>query len=197
MERKKFRCCARCRKRYYCDQSCQRVDWPMHRDLCNRLRTLRLSDPMTTRDRSFLRALIHSDYRRFRRDIWLGQLLEMQKLGEHLYVTLDYSKFSEALIDFSPFVGEYGGKHSDLAAQQADFEARARGDGRIELYLVHLAWPPDLVLPLRSADARIQDGLVRISRGLQRDPVTRAIMNEEQALEDLEVLDKLPILMAH
>ncbi|KAJ7458150.1 hypothetical protein FB451DRAFT_1182895 [Mycena latifolia] len=110
---------------------------------------------------------------------------------------LQWFSVSEPLIDFSPFVGEHGDKHSNLVAQQADFEARARRDGRIELYLVHLTWPPDLVLPLRSAGARIRDGLVHISRGLQRDPVTRMIMNEEQALEDLEVLDKLPILMSH
>ncbi|KAJ7451324.1 hypothetical protein FB451DRAFT_1186266 [Mycena latifolia] len=88
----------------------------------------------------------------------------------------------EPLIDYSPFLGERGEEHSDLEAQQADHEARARRDGRIKLYLMHVTWPPDLVLPLRSADARIQDELIRISRGLQRDPATRRIMNEEQAL---------------
>ncbi|KAJ7504784.1 hypothetical protein B0H11DRAFT_1980772 [Mycena galericulata] len=72
-----FRRCSACRKPAYCSEECQAQDWAMgHRGECARTREANLADPdpLSRRDRSFMRALLHNDYKRLRYDIYMHQL---------------------------------------------------------------------------------------------------------------------------
>ncbi|KAJ7661301.1 hypothetical protein DFH06DRAFT_1325616 [Mycena polygramma] len=63
--KRKFKRCAACHSVNYCSEECQSADWRAeHRAMCQQLRSARtVPDGLTTRDRSFLRALLTRDYR--------------------------------------------------------------------------------------------------------------------------------------
>ncbi|KAJ7137573.1 hypothetical protein C8R43DRAFT_1202820 [Mycena crocata] len=172
-ERRQLHACARCRTTLYCHKSCQQQDWPGHRNICENLHSLRLTENLTTRNRAFMRTLLHDTYQQQRRAIYtqlLGSMLSHR--GAALYVFLDFTNCSPGVVgpDVLPFplpisVAEQAGTPStDAAVRQADWEARARQDARIELHLVHFARRPPCLFALRSADARVREGIVRLHR---------------------------------
>ncbi|KAJ7804855.1 hypothetical protein B0H13DRAFT_623709 [Mycena leptocephala] len=63
-ERTAFKRCGGCLRNYYCSKTCQRADWRAgaHRELCTSRCTGSCRNRMRTRDRAFLRALVHRDY---------------------------------------------------------------------------------------------------------------------------------------
>ncbi|KAJ7186087.1 hypothetical protein C8R46DRAFT_1289628 [Mycena filopes] len=65
-DKRDMKCCSACRRLNYCSAECQSVHWRQggHRDVCARLTILRLheADVIGTRDRSFMRYLVHHDY---------------------------------------------------------------------------------------------------------------------------------------
>ncbi|KAJ7725164.1 hypothetical protein B0H16DRAFT_1895179 [Mycena metata] len=64
--------CSGCKRQYYCSRRCQSVDWEDgHRTACPRLVSANRDEPehLTTRDKSFLRALIDHDYKLSQLDI--------------------------------------------------------------------------------------------------------------------------------
>ncbi|KAJ7492952.1 hypothetical protein B0H11DRAFT_975399 [Mycena galericulata] len=57
-----FRRCSGCQRRVYCSPECQTKDWrDDHRSRCKLLRTA-LLDPAGSRDRAFMRGILHRDY---------------------------------------------------------------------------------------------------------------------------------------
>ncbi|KAJ6536909.1 hypothetical protein B0H19DRAFT_379486 [Mycena capillaripes] len=74
--RNTFKVCAACRDAAYCSEHCQAADWRAgHKDVCHRLRSDRIQHPdmLTTRGKSFLRALLTDDYLRHMKSICLHQ----------------------------------------------------------------------------------------------------------------------------
>ncbi|KAJ7741812.1 hypothetical protein B0H16DRAFT_1890371 [Mycena metata] len=64
-DKRDMKCCAACHRLNYCSVECQSTHWRGgHRDVCARLRALRLAQPevISTRDRSFMRVLARHDY---------------------------------------------------------------------------------------------------------------------------------------
>ncbi|KAF8152825.1 hypothetical protein K438DRAFT_2078912 [Mycena galopus ATCC 62051] len=63
--RDNFKCCAACRTADYCSEECQSVDWRAgHKDMCQSLAHVKFSRPetITTRGKSFMRALLTHEY---------------------------------------------------------------------------------------------------------------------------------------
>ncbi|KAJ7845104.1 hypothetical protein B0H13DRAFT_2363842 [Mycena leptocephala] len=65
VKRKRFRVCSLCRRRYYCSEDCQRINWTEggHKAACEMLYVERTDHPeeLSSRDIYFLRALLHHD----------------------------------------------------------------------------------------------------------------------------------------
>ncbi|KAF7363050.1 MYND-type domain-containing protein [Mycena venus] len=95
-QRKRFRVCSICRRRYYCSEDCQRIDWTEggHKAGCDVLYTDRVEHPeeLSTRSVSFLRALLHHDYTAMRREVWLQQILFMHA-HQHRHPSTSNSNF--------------------------------------------------------------------------------------------------------
>ncbi|KAJ7183464.1 hypothetical protein C8R46DRAFT_1344292 [Mycena filopes] len=102
LPREQFKRCAECLTTIYCSPSCQAIDWRHdHRDSCQSILRMRLGEPegVTSRDRSFLRALIHADYLEMKRTILIQ---EVHHLRAHVpgtsapavlpFVVFDYSR---------------------------------------------------------------------------------------------------------
>ncbi|KAJ7612582.1 hypothetical protein FB45DRAFT_1117059 [Roridomyces roridus] len=74
--------CSCCESVYYCSADCQRLDWRRgHRKTCAAIRSHSLENPdfLTSRDRSFLRTIVHKIYKTQALNIFLVQLGVMKE----------------------------------------------------------------------------------------------------------------------
>ncbi|KAJ7474111.1 hypothetical protein FB451DRAFT_1367108 [Mycena latifolia] len=72
-----FKQCSGCMVSVYCSQACQTADWRQgHRDICEAIQAelLREPDPLSSRDKSFLRALVNSEFQEMKDQILLQQI---------------------------------------------------------------------------------------------------------------------------
>ncbi|KAJ7648211.1 hypothetical protein DFH06DRAFT_573840 [Mycena polygramma] len=64
--KREFKSCGQCHRAFYCSAECQKIDWQegAHRERCASIRSFSLRHPeiLSTRNLSFLRALVRSDY---------------------------------------------------------------------------------------------------------------------------------------
>ncbi|KAJ7622309.1 hypothetical protein FB45DRAFT_124067 [Roridomyces roridus] len=86
--------CSSCESMYYCSVECQRSrsDWLRgHRQTCTKIRArpLNAPDPMTSRDRSFLRTLVYTAWKMNLGQILLSQLDQMLGLDSDSTADLD------------------------------------------------------------------------------------------------------------
>ncbi|KAJ7215365.1 hypothetical protein GGX14DRAFT_391802 [Mycena pura] len=84
-----------CLTRFYCSRSCQKADWRNgHRSICHDLRERYIDNAgvYSSRDRAFLRALLHHDYIRQQEDIAFSALRFMHTNRSKLpYFQFDYT----------------------------------------------------------------------------------------------------------
>ncbi|KAJ7105504.1 hypothetical protein C8R44DRAFT_886457 [Mycena epipterygia] len=89
--------CSACKTVYYCDEVCQAADWVGggHRNACKSYvaLSLRAGNELDFTMRSFLRALIHHDYQKERRAIFLQKMLFRRARPDDGFLTLyDYTR---------------------------------------------------------------------------------------------------------
>ncbi|KAJ7189203.1 hypothetical protein C8R46DRAFT_1056805, partial [Mycena filopes] len=90
----RFRRCGGCQIRWFCSRECQALDWKQdgHRDACASLSIATWPDHARSRDRGFMRVIVHRAYLTSRTAILLHQLKFMhQHPGTPFYTTLDMS----------------------------------------------------------------------------------------------------------
>ncbi|KAJ7658698.1 hypothetical protein DFH06DRAFT_1407136 [Mycena polygramma] len=180
MQKSNLKACAACRTMHYCDASCQRVDWPGHRQSCRSLRTIHLSDPLTGRDKSFMLALIQQTYRRNLTDILRFQAGYMADSGRSDFlIALD---FTTGIPDIS-FVRHEGGEKTDVDLQWTAYGPRALRDPRMVLNAAHFPGQPLRIFPIRPLDTRLHEGLAEFAHDLRQ-----GACDNEQILRRLEAL---------
>ncbi|KAJ7131887.1 hypothetical protein C8R43DRAFT_1024128 [Mycena crocata] len=108
--KRRFRRCSGCLTSVYCSPACQVHDWQAgHRGWCKSFRALRAEElsGISTKDRSFLRALFHHDYLQGKYQILAGQLecLRLQPDGTP-FVMLDYTDNSSTAVKVTLNFGE-------------------------------------------------------------------------------------------
>ncbi|KAJ7142291.1 hypothetical protein C8R44DRAFT_846395 [Mycena epipterygia] len=138
-----FRRCGSCQSMYYCSAECQTADWTSggHRATCHHLRSIRLREPpLSTRERSFFRALLHHDYEAAKPGILRQQVLAWTKNpAATLYTSFDYSA-GAVVVRVSPIPGSGDNGNAearDWAVLWKDYRERAaRSGGKMELHLL-------------------------------------------------------------
>ncbi|KAJ7143006.1 hypothetical protein C8R44DRAFT_866256 [Mycena epipterygia] len=169
-----FRRCSQCARRYYCSEKCQTVDWREagHRAVCESLRTSK-SDAASTRDRAFMRAVVHHGYESGRDLLFQRQILFMRENPTaDFYCLYNFKCFPPT---FSVFPLRDLPRTDPVWADC--IERTRRSGGRMEVHLVHV---PDCthadvskgtdgssrIFPLRLTRADIQTGLWAIAKAL-------------------------------
>jgi hypothetical protein len=203
LRRSQVRKCAGCARRYYCSEKCQKTDWrgAGHRVVCETFRKCTLAflnnvsfspalnistaklDDANTRDRTFMRLVIHHAYESSKESLFRRQILFMRENPNTDFYCL--YNFKGAL----PSFGVYPIRDLPrVDPVSVDFIERARrSGGRMEIHLVEV---PDgahdvladgtrgnfRIFPLRSSRTDIQRGL-------------RAVVNTLPVAADESILD--------
>ncbi|KAJ6575998.1 hypothetical protein DFH09DRAFT_1150174 [Mycena vulgaris] len=163
-----FRRCAVCHTTTYCSRECQRADWiDGHRDECHVLLSAHLTCAeigLQYREKSFIRALLHSDYQRLRVVISIHMLQFMtENPGTSFFVAFDYTGVNGVELTVFP-VAELG-----TAMQIPHWGRLARSGGRLTLHAIRIGhgenWS-NIMFPLRATSSQFSDGLVRIASGI-------------------------------
>ncbi|KAJ7055593.1 hypothetical protein C8F01DRAFT_1373524 [Mycena amicta] len=87
-----FQRCGLCRESKYCSRACQRHDWHQggHRKTCS-WTPENVNNTVSSRDRSFLRALLHEDYLKLRVRLLHDELVYLRSNpGSHFHYKFDY-----------------------------------------------------------------------------------------------------------
>ncbi|KAJ7171025.1 hypothetical protein C8R46DRAFT_1087524 [Mycena filopes] len=161
-------CCGMCRSTHYCSRACQAADWRAgHKNVCLDLRVLRMNDPdeLTTRGKSFLRALLTIDYHRYALELAVQQVLCMHENPGVPFAT----RFV-----YDGAVNLECASYSDLQEEEqllpsgvpfADaFVRMARSAGRMELHIVYIFTGVErrpLIFPMRTSNSSLLDGRLR------------------------------------
>ncbi|KAK6991882.1 MYND-type domain-containing protein [Favolaschia claudopus] len=170
--------CGSCHQMNYCSTECQSVDWKEgHRDICHRLRPLRLEyDHPTLRERSFITALAHHEHEASILDLCLKKISFMHTHpDEAYYILFDYtSTHSVPLIRSvqQPPRLRTSPSNAMLAQWEDQVNRAAHSEGRMELLVVVFGDGKSTyrrMVPLRSPTSIIQTGLRRIADSLQAD----------------------------
>ncbi|KAJ7762168.1 hypothetical protein B0H16DRAFT_1529913 [Mycena metata] len=177
----KFRRCSQCLDTYYCSPECQSVDWEAgdHRNMCTQLKSevfIPFSFDLSTREKAFLRHLIHRDYLRNKEYILNLRTEFMITSSEPFYTQFDYID-GDVVLDVLPAEDLRSLFGNDLA--NVYISRMAQSGGRMQLDVAIGAQgsitlgkgPPSSIVypwifPMRSDSPRLNDGL--------RDIVSRA-----------------------
>ncbi|KAJ7140086.1 hypothetical protein C8R43DRAFT_602669 [Mycena crocata] len=161
--KRELRYCSSCRYQYYCSKDCQTIDWKDgHRSACRSSRQDR-PEHLSTKDRSFLRALVDYDYKTRRLILMQWQLAFLQAFPDEIpCIVFDYTR-EHLQITFQ-------GTHS-LHVKWQDHVARARrSGGRIQLHFVRILngkFTDVHAFPMQSSSTVWADGLERLRRELE------------------------------
>ncbi|KAJ7670713.1 hypothetical protein DFH06DRAFT_1468488 [Mycena polygramma] len=184
-DKARFQRCGGCLQTYYCGEACQRADWRVggHREACGLKADNRA---MRTRDRDFLRALLHRDYLQEKPSILAFQVeFLVTRPGEQCYVLFDYT-CGRPDIRVSPCAGVSGPRSIEMNAYNRRQLARAaQSDGRLILHRAHISFggPADMYwFPLRT-----QPGMAELMVSLAAKKVQ----------ETLDVADVTQLLREH
>ncbi|KAK7045293.1 hypothetical protein R3P38DRAFT_2609718 [Favolaschia claudopus] len=200
--KKNFRRCSGCRSFYYCSSDCQRADWTRggHRNTCCSYGTLligeRNNDDSSSRQRSFLRALIHHDYQKQRFTLHSRQAIFLSEFPHGTFLTLyNYMEgavridIKEAPQSFEPLAGP----------EWKDILSRAAASGGrmgIDVAIFTANGPTQSrypVIPLRSNSGVITDKLASLASTLT--PSTYKV--DEQARQSQAMYLVKTILRIH
>ncbi|KAJ7900788.1 hypothetical protein B0H13DRAFT_2336390 [Mycena leptocephala] len=186
--------CSNCSVIYYCSDVCQRLDWKAgHREVCKRLQSLRLTEPQpfTTRNKSFMRALLHHDYEQMKTEILTRQLaFRSYHPGENFVVQFTYQT-GRASVQLLAFVGyELTEDLNDYQMKWRDLESRVlRSNGRMELHTMECANARSRLFPMRSATSEVHDGLILLARNVKA--------TEDELRAELAALVALDVVEIH
>ncbi|KAJ7723068.1 hypothetical protein B0H16DRAFT_1699099 [Mycena metata] len=178
-----FRRCAGCLAFNYCSEHCQRMDWRNggHNEFCNPLISWRISEPLMTspasqplgtRDRHFLHALVAYDYNAHKSDIVLPEqvLFMARRPGDPFVTVFDYSQRGpvniKVLAANERVLSQLFGAHSEW---QHDILRVSQSPGRIHLNLLMVPGRGSFeafIVPMRTETSREYDILVRIARNI-------------------------------
>ncbi|KAJ7473166.1 hypothetical protein B0H11DRAFT_2236704 [Mycena galericulata] len=138
-----FRRCSSCQSVYYCSTECQIVDWKDggHRNTCQRVKSIRLREPaMTTRERAFLRLVMHRTYTGAQETVVIRQIQFMRKMpGTPFYTLFDLSQGPEVAIlvqsgRTSP-PGSNVQSHEWEALWKSSVERQGRSGGKMDMHV--------------------------------------------------------------
>ncbi|KAJ7439725.1 hypothetical protein B0H11DRAFT_2101460 [Mycena galericulata] len=172
-----FRRCSRCHSAYYCSSACQNLDWREggHRRDCKRLRTLRNSEPLSTRDLSFLHYFFHFEYRCHKCEILTHQVIHVQSLPIHPrpeFYTLFWYRRGQLELSALP-VGEYPAGYDWGIDWEYHQRRMVRSEGKMELHLMVTSDDERAcarMLPKRARSAYLDAGVRRIANAEPRVP---------------------------
>ncbi|KAF7344636.1 MYND-type domain-containing protein [Mycena venus] len=170
--------CSNCQTNYYCSRLCQIQDWRAgsHREHCRILRASKYAEPFSSRQLSFMRAVLHADYLSRRFEIICRQTNHMiDKPGADFYTMFYYSN-DNVEVDVRK-IGEY--PKGDCNDWRIDWGYHARlkrqSEGRMDLHLMVIARPGGgseaRMFSKRSFNAEIAIGQREIAERAQRPAV--------------------------
>ncbi|KAF7334058.1 MYND-type domain-containing protein [Mycena venus] len=170
--------CSNCQTNYYCSGPCQIQDWRAggHRDQCRILRASKYAEPLSSRQLSFMRAVLHDDYLSRRFEILSRQINHMiDKPGTDFYTMFWYSNDKVKVNVLT--IGEY--PESDCNDWCIDWKYHARrkrqSEGRMDLHLMVIAHPGGgseaRMFPKRSFNDGMARGQRKITERTQRPTV--------------------------
>ncbi|KAJ7624221.1 hypothetical protein DFH06DRAFT_1230018 [Mycena polygramma] len=175
-----FQKCSGCLSLYYCSQPCQAQDWVEggHRRACKIYGPLSLPTDneleLTTRERSFLRALIHHEYRKplSKVGIFCQTVIFMAtRPDEGTLVLYDYTQ-GVAKINVQS-LSSSGTKRALGGPEWTDLVSRAEHSrGRMRLDVLVFSGPNGMqyhAVPLRSNNSTVHDRLQTLADPLPRD----------------------------
>ncbi|KAJ7616025.1 hypothetical protein FB45DRAFT_1064191 [Roridomyces roridus] len=194
----KRRCFSRCsgsKTAAYCSWTCQRVDWMAgHRDECS-IGLLLRQDPVSSgfrfRDKSFIRALLHSTYKTHRLEIALKIIEFLPAQPNTLFVVsyiYNYTPSSSIEIHTPVVITVQALKNLSEPMTSVYWPRLARGRGLLSLHAVTLSHDSAtdavhlFLSVLRTASSRLFDGLVRVAAeapgasGLELENVVRRLI---------------------
>ncbi|KAJ7123093.1 hypothetical protein C8R44DRAFT_160883 [Mycena epipterygia] len=191
-EKADFKRCTGCLSSYYCSTACQARDWHDggHSQHCtpNPVFGLNERTAFGTRDRSFLRALIHYDY--CQHAVYRIYMAELKLIHSHhpdtpLFVLFDYTLgYLEITVQAVTEATELSGSPYWL-----HWVARAeKSRGRIRLHVMRVweeARQTYWVIPLRTDTSRVYHGLQQIAAEL---PGEQAGWNMDAILRRIQAL---------
>ncbi|KAJ7761828.1 hypothetical protein B0H16DRAFT_1688436 [Mycena metata] len=157
-----FRRCSICRTAVYCSRGCQRVDWmDGHRDECNVLLGAYLTFTkigLLSHERNFIRALVHSDYRRLRVQISVTTVQFIAQYPNTLFfVGFDYTGINGVQYFVLP-MSQLGPEENIPHCGRI-----ARAPGRLTLHAVRIGhgtnWS-NSGFPLYATTSQFHDGLL-------------------------------------
>ncbi|KAJ7440789.1 hypothetical protein B0H11DRAFT_2252609 [Mycena galericulata] len=175
-EKKSFRRCSGCRHLFYCSRKCQTLDWRRgHRNSCAlyRTRNNNVNLTYTSRERAFMRALVHHDYKVARTHI-CSQLVSIwaTQPDETCFTIFDY-RFPAVRIKVHTMDAALAGGAQDR--YWVDFVERAsRSSGRMSLDIVLLregSRARDWIIPLRRETSEVHDMLKQTASSEGTDPI--------------------------
>ncbi|KAJ6461640.1 hypothetical protein DFH09DRAFT_1348001 [Mycena vulgaris] len=92
MPKTNLKSCGGCRTMYYCDRSCQRLDWQDHLYFADIFVCFAPILPLTRQNDWFIRALVQQTFQRSKHEIYHLRLDDMSsQSGEHSHVAQDYT----------------------------------------------------------------------------------------------------------
>ncbi|KAJ7481953.1 hypothetical protein FB451DRAFT_1237638 [Mycena latifolia] len=163
-----FKRCSGCKSQHYCSRDCQVADWRAgHRADCREIPPLNGPKHLTSRDRSFLRAVVRHDYERYRRILFHVRVQRMSQYpGKPLLTILDYTGMQPQPLAIQPVP-------EPTPPEMAPYVARAaRSGNRMDLTRVHVTGKGNVwMLPMRSSSSRAYDGLSTITYPLDVNEV--------------------------
>ncbi|KAJ7120751.1 hypothetical protein C8R43DRAFT_1136692 [Mycena crocata] len=174
-----FRCCGRCRSAVYCSKPCQVTDWKAgHKTACRKLQLVRLqcsTVALTTRVKSFMRALLTADYRRRIRNICVSQIMFMYRNpGQAFLTTFSYTEVDGVRIKVES-ERILRGTNRWRTEYTTMIERGMQSEGRLEPHLM-IFYEGDTVRevlsPMRVATSALYDELRRIARTLPELQIT-------------------------
>ncbi|KAJ7645251.1 hypothetical protein DFH06DRAFT_596127 [Mycena polygramma] len=168
LEKSRFKRCGKCNSMYYCSAECQYLDWKQggHKEVCSQSAILDLSGHMSTRERSFMRILVHRHYKAARvATIYPAQVLCMHRYPNEAYLTsFDYST-GHVQIDVQPLSQCPAASAIARLAGQAwteELSRAAKSNGKTEIHVMVVVSHGSLrsfVVPLRTNSSKMHEAL--------------------------------------
>ncbi|KAJ7510593.1 hypothetical protein B0H11DRAFT_1955376 [Mycena galericulata] len=190
--------CAACQRLHYCSLECQTFHWRQggHRAMCGNLHALRLKEPesLSTRDRSFMRALVRRDYLASQSGIFLDEIEFLREFpNDPYYLQFDYTGGAVKIEILPTEAVDVSPTPSNFEVQWLDHVARAeRSHGKMRvavLRFVQANMARFRMISLHSGSSDVSNTLHSIAEGIPAhadyDSIRPTLLNKVRALAPL------------